>query len=304
MAATIPPLESKYVKTKIATLNEAIGQAESETSKCEAILTHIKAVENDPCFQIDPEFPTDLEWLNSTGALSFERELKGKIVVLDFFTYCCINCMHILPDLGKLESKYRDTDGVVVVGVHSAKFQNEKLSENIDRAVERYGITHPVVNDQRIVLWERLGVTCWPTLVIVGPDRQLLYYIIGEGHGEELAAFMDGAVGYYQDRLSHDPIGKLSPSERDVARMASVLKYPGKVCVDGSGSKIFVSDTAHHQVIVATLTSGEQSYQPVILPINPLAAESIYMYLYLFHVAIETKTTKPNNSASTDQPRT
>ena len=81
-----------------------------------------------------------LEWLNVSSPLSFQTNLKDKIVVLDFFTYCCINCMHILPDLERLETKYRDTDGVVVVGVHSAKFENEKLSENIRNSILRYSI--------------------------------------------------------------------------------------------------------------------------------------------------------------------
>ncbi len=254
--AAVPPLERKYVKGKIANLNAGIQLAESETEKEEEILRHIRAVEKDPNFQLDPEFPAGLEWFNSAGPLSFGKELQGKIVVLDFFTYCCINCMHVLPDLHSLERKYTDVDGVVVVGVHSAKFLNEKLSDNIRHAIGRYDITHPVVNDNDIVLWERLGIVCWPTLVIIGPDQQLLYYIIGEGHGAELAAFMDVAVGYYQDQLSRDPIGHSLPS--NVGRpQLSILKYPGKVCVDGSGRHLFVADSSHHRVVVVQRATGE-----------------------------------------------
>src|SRR5688572_4049054 len=87
-----------------------------------------------------PEFPTSLEWLNSGRSLTL-KELRGKIVLLDFWTYCCINCMHIIPDLKKLEAKYPNE--LVVIGVHSAKFENEKQTDNIREAVKRYEIEHP-----------------------------------------------------------------------------------------------------------------------------------------------------------------
>lgn len=112
--------------------------AESQVEKKEEVLRHIQAVEGNPQFQLDPEFPPDLDWINTPSPLSFSRQLRGKLVVLDFFTYCCINCMHILPDLERLEETYpADSGGVVVIGVHSAKFGNEKVSENIKKAIER-----------------------------------------------------------------------------------------------------------------------------------------------------------------------
>lgn len=138
MAGSIPPLERKYVKGKIANLNAGLMMAETETLKHEEVQQHIRAVEKDPQFQLDPEFPSGLDWFNSSP-LSFSEQLRGKLVVLDFFTYCCINCMHILPDLEHLEERHPvASGGVVVVGVHSAKFGNEKVSENIQRAIERY----------------------------------------------------------------------------------------------------------------------------------------------------------------------
>ena len=138
MAGSIPPLERKYVKTKVANLNAGIMIAENQSMKQEEILRHIQAVEDDPQFQLDPEFPSGLDWFNIRFPLSFSKQLRGKLVVLDFFTYCCINCMHILPDLEQVEGQYpADSGGVVVIGVHSAKFGNEKVSENIRKAIER-----------------------------------------------------------------------------------------------------------------------------------------------------------------------
>src|SRR5262245_14560079 len=92
-----------------------------------------------------PDFATGLEWLNTEKPVSL-RELRGKVVLLDFWTYCCINCMHIIPDLKKLEAKYANQ--LVVIGVHSAKFTNEKGTENIRQAILRYELEHPVVNDR------------------------------------------------------------------------------------------------------------------------------------------------------------
>lgn len=97
-----------------------------------------------------------------------QEDLKGKVVVLDFFTYCCINCMHILPTLHELEERFEESGELIVVGIHSAKFENEKLSSNLKNAMIRYGIKHPVLNDPNAVLWNKFGIQCWPTLLIIG----------------------------------------------------------------------------------------------------------------------------------------
>lgn len=102
-------------------------------------------------------------------------------MVLDFWTYCCINCMHVLPDLAYLETKFRDQP-MTVVGVHSAKFDNEKDSGAIRNAVLRYDVTHPVVNDGEMVMWRQLGVSSWPTLAVVSPNGRLIAMLAGEGH--------------------------------------------------------------------------------------------------------------------------
>ena len=253
MAAAVPLLERKYVKNKSSLLNAAIQIGDNEGDRREEILSHIKAVEHDSEFLLDQQFhqfPPDSTWFNSSR-LSLGEGLQGKVVVLDFFTYCCINCMHILPDLAQLERAHSVEDGLVVIGVHSAKFLNEKLSKNIENAVRRYDIHHPVVNDSDIVLWNSLGVVCWPTLVIIGPDNQLLHYIIGEGHGKELKLFIDTALQYYSDtgRLSRASI----PTSVHVGgggkpETTGVLSYPGKLCCDGE--RLYVSDTGHHRVVV------------------------------------------------------
>ena len=98
-----------------------------------------------------PPLPPNLTWLNTAGPLEL-HDLRGKFVLLDFWTYCCINCMHILPELHKLEQAW--PKNLVVIGVHSAKFTTEQDTQNIRAAIQRYKIEHAVINDARHELWE------------------------------------------------------------------------------------------------------------------------------------------------------
>ena len=91
-----------------------------------------------------PVLPDDFEWLNTSGPIKL-ADLRGKFVIFDFWTYCCINCIHVLPELKKLERQFPNE--LVVVGVHSAKFENERNTKNIEEAILRYEIEHPVINE-------------------------------------------------------------------------------------------------------------------------------------------------------------
>src|SRR5215211_6008962 len=134
-----------------------------------------------------PEIQGGRGWLNTDKPLSLAA-LKGKVVLLDFWTYGCINCVHIIPDLKKLETKYANQ--LVVIGVHSAKFENEKETENIRRIILRYEIEHPVANDAEFDIWTRYGVRAWPTQVLIDPAGYVVGSVSGEGHYDAL----DGAI--------------------------------------------------------------------------------------------------------------
>jgi len=113
-----------------------------------------------------PEFSKQLVWLNSEPLT--KADLKGKFVLFDFWTYCCINCIHILPELKKLEQTF--PNNLVVIGVHSAKFQTEKDTDNIRNAVMRYEIEHPVINDADHSLWNAWGINSWPSIILIDPE--------------------------------------------------------------------------------------------------------------------------------------
>uniref|UniRef100_A0A8C2PJX9 NHL repeat-containing protein 2 n=1 Tax=Capra hircus TaxID=9925 RepID=A0A8C2PJX9_CAPHI len=198
-----------------------------------------------------PEFPEGLEWLNTEEPISVYKDLCGKVVVLDFFTYCCINCIHLLPDLHALEHTYSDKDGLLIIGVHSAKFPNEKVLDNLRSAVLRYNITHPVVNDADASLWQELEVSfsCWPTLIILGPRGNMLFSLIGEGHKENLFLYTSIALKYYKDR-GQIRANKIGIKLYKDSLPPSPLLFPGKIAVDHVSNRLVIADTGHHRILV------------------------------------------------------
>lgn len=188
-------------------------------------------------------------WLNTDRPISL-TDLKGKIVVLDFWTYCCINCMHVLPDLKFLEQKYGKE--LVVIGVHSAKFDNEKDAAQIEAAIQRYEIDHPVINDSEMILWNRFGVRAWPTLALIDPEGQLVGIQPGEGNRILFDRIIAQMVKYHRWKgtLNEEPIRfREKTRERDLTK----LHFPGKVLIDESSDRLFVSDSSNHRVVVTDL---------------------------------------------------
>ncbi len=198
-----------------------------------------------------PELQANFAWLNTDRPLTFAKELKGQVVLLDFWTYCCINCMHVLPDLAYLEEKYKD-EPFLVIGVHSAKFTNEAQRQTVRAAVGRYEIHHPVVVDEEMSLWGEYTVRSWPTLVLVGPDRKIVGAVAGEGNREGLDQAIAQALaeGRAAGTLASGP---LQIEREQSVRAASGLAYPGKVLADSKGKRIFVADSNHNRIVVASL---------------------------------------------------
>ncbi|MCS6775508.1 MAG: thioredoxin-like domain-containing protein [Chthonomonadaceae bacterium] len=202
-----------------------------------------------------PDFPATLEWLNTDRPLSL-KDLRGKVVLLDFWTYCCINCIHIIPDLKRLEARYPNE--LVVIGVHSAKFQNEKDVENIRNAILRYEIEHPVINDKDFLVWNAYGAQAWPTLVLIDPAGKYVGYVSGEGHYELLDRTINRLIQEFGDRklLNRKPMKFVLEKE---GRPKSVLSYPGKIVADEASERLFFTDSNHNRVIVTSLNGAVQT---------------------------------------------
>ncbi len=200
-----------------------------------------------------PEFPAGLDWLNTERPLTLEQ-LKGKVVVLDFWTYGCINCMHVIPDLKRLEAEYPDE--LVVIGVHSAKFENEGDTDNIRRVILRYELVHPVVNDREFIVWRTWGAQAWPTLVIIDPAGNVVGGHSGEGVYPLFKPVIESLVNEFdaQGLVDRTPL-KLKLEKEGLPE--TVLSFPGKVLADEAGGRLFIADTNHNRIVVAEIDSGE-----------------------------------------------
>lgn len=212
-----------------------------------------------------PDFPKGLDWLNTDHAVSL-KDLRGKVVLLDFWTYCCINCMHAIPDLKKLEQKY--SDALVVVGVHSAKFTTEQGTRNIREAILRYGIEHPVVNDKDFAVWNSYAVHAWPTFVLIDPEGK----VIGQHSGEGVFQAFDQPIG--EVVKEYDLQGKINRVPLRIALEKekapnSLFSYPGKIATDEKGKRLFITDSNHNRIVtlslpeyavIETIGSGEEGF--------------------------------------------
>jgi sugar lactone lactonase YvrE/thiol-disulfide isomerase/thioredoxin len=196
-----------------------------------------------------PTLDGGVEWLNTSAPIDL-KNLRGKFVVLDFWTYCCINCMHILPELKKLEQAY--PNNVVVIGVHSGKFDAEHDSENIRQAVMRNDIEHPVVNDADYKIWNHYGCTSWPSLRVIDPEGNVVAEQGGEIEFATLNEFFQKVLPYYRQHHLLDERPVQFDLERDKAA-ATPLRFPGKILADEPGGRLFIADSNHNRVVVASL---------------------------------------------------
>jgi DNA-binding beta-propeller fold protein YncE len=196
-----------------------------------------------------PELTGGSGWLNTDRPLSLAA-LKGKVVLLDFWTYGCINCMHIIPDLKRLEAKYPNE--LVVIGVHSAKFKNEKETENIRRIILRYELEHPVYNDSEFSVWQSYGVRAWPTQVLIDPAGYAIGAVSGEGNYEVIDEAIAKTVAEFRKRgeLNEQPL-KLVLERAKVGDLP--LAFPGKVLADGRNDRLFIADSNHNRIVVTKL---------------------------------------------------
>jgi len=189
------------------------------------------------------------DWLNVSAPITIEQ-LRGKVVVLDFWTYGCINCMHVLRDLKTLEQRFPNE--LVVIGVHSPKFTNEKDADNLKRVLVRYEIEHPVANDANHEIWRRYGAKAWPTRIIIDPAGNLVGTALGEGNLDGFISAIRTVVRVFDERgeINRSPL----PLDLERERHADQpLLYPGKVLADEATDRLYISDSNHNRIVVTTL---------------------------------------------------
>ena len=186
-----------------------------------------------------PELRGSGGWINTDRPLSLAG-LRGRVVLLDFWTFCCINCLRVVEELRPLERRFGDR--LVVIGVHSPKFPHEGDHAAVERAVVRHRIEHPVLDDPEMDMWEQYGVRAWPTLVVIDPDGYVVGMVSGEGNGDALARLIDDLLA-----------GREAPRTAAFAPVhlggGGELSFPGKVCA-GPGGRLAIADTGHDRVLI------------------------------------------------------
>ena len=211
-----------------------------------------------------PEFPSG-SWFNVAAPLSL-RALRGKIVLLDFWTFCCANCLHVIEELHALERDFGDE--LVIIGVHSPKFEHEKSDQAVAAAAERYGVAHPVFNDPELWLWRQYAVRAWPTLALIDPDGYLVAQAAGEGQASGLALMIEDLIA------RHDAAGTLRRGDNPYQPPeppAGALRFPAKAIRLGGatpgggmpggampgggmpGGTLLIADSGHHQLVETEL---------------------------------------------------
>jgi thiol-disulfide isomerase/thioredoxin len=206
-----------------------------------------------------PEFKEGLDWINTRGPVRLE-DLRGRVVLLDFWTYGCINCRHVQPRLRELERRFPDT--LTVIGVHAGKFAHERITPRLAEACDRQGVEHAVVNDRQYRIWRAYGVQAWPTVALIGADGALIGLQPGEFPLEPMAEAIASAAAAAQAAgtlvLGPDPIAE--PQKR----AEGVLRFPGRVVLGSSGGtgaadgasapdRLWIADTGHGRVLECSL---------------------------------------------------
>jgi thiol-disulfide isomerase/thioredoxin len=191
-----------------------------------------------------PEINTRHGWLNTDQSFTL-KDFRGKIVLLDFWTLGCINCQHIIPDLERLEAEYPRE--LVVVGVHSAKFDNEKTRNAVRKAILKFGIKHPVVNDADFDIWRHYAINAWPTIVLIDPEGHVIGQKAGESVYEVVKPNIDRLIQEFEGKLNHEPL-VLRPEES----LDTPLRFPSKM-IAGPDDTIFVADSGHNRILQISL---------------------------------------------------
>jgi sugar lactone lactonase YvrE/alkyl hydroperoxide reductase subunit AhpC len=182
-------------------------------------------------------------WLNTGDQQYTLADLRGRIVILDFWTFCCVNCLHVLDELRELEEKHRDT--VVIIGVHSPKFVHEAEHQAVVDAVERYEVHHPVLDDPELATWKQYAVRAWPTLVVIDPEGYVVAQHAGEGHAHAIEKLVE------ELEAEHGAKGTLRRGDGPYVApepVATHLRFPGKALLLPEGG-FLVSDTTRHRLV-------------------------------------------------------
>ena len=240
-------IELRHDNIIITSLLQSHGLGPIAAGRCPAF-SDTRDSEDPAAIEFDPGLP----WLNVSRPLTL-KDLRGKAVILDFWTYGCINCVHVLEDLKRLEQKY--PDHLVVIGVHTPKFDNEQNIDTLRRIVVRYDIEHPVVNDVTSLMARQYRMRAWPTQYVIDPRGRVLGRVVGEDNFAILDQTIARSLKQHASILDDKPLPIALEKDRFAA---SLLAAPGKIAV--SDRYVAISDTLHHRIILSDRQGRIQAF--------------------------------------------
>ena len=198
------------------------------------------------------------EWLNSTRNIE-SGDLENRVILLDFWTYSCVNCLHTISEIKKLEAEFGDR--LTVIGVHSGKFDNEKGTDSIKKAILKYDIAHLVVNDTNFKIWNSFKASSWPTLILIDPKGRITKKYQGKIVPTTIHDDIKNLITKYKYQLTSDRLPIVLEKNKVVDY---VLKFPAKIKFardfsyknSGKTNALIISNTEKHNIIVTAL-NGE-----------------------------------------------
>ncbi len=230
----------------VASACSATGNGSTTTTSSATTSTEpIDYAGSDPA----PEFPPDLDWINVPEPLTLDS-LKGKIVLLDFWSYGCLSCIEAFSDLDRLQQEFPEE--LVIITVHAGKFTNERETANIVAAVERNRITYPVINDSEYAIWSDWGIREWASLVLIDPEGNIVGGQTGRNPYDIVQPVVAGLAAQFADTIDRTPL-RAAPAIPP--RPTGTLSFPGSVAV--SGSDLFIADSGNNRIVRVNKTSGE-----------------------------------------------
>ena len=191
-----------------------------------------------------PELPASLEWINVDQPPSL-KALHGRVTLLHFWTFDCVNCINLLPDLRYLENKYHD--GLSVIGIHTPKYEYQRQAAPVLKAVNRNHIRHAVASDPNFELWQAYGVQAWPTVALVDAQGNLAALLPGEGRRQET----DTMIGQLLDEAATRDLRVYegsAPVQRPEPRLP--LRFPRRILV--TDASLWIADSGHNRVLECT----------------------------------------------------
>lgn len=209
LAAAVIPIIFLFVKNK-KIIGGFIVTKENTSSEPQNFLTQAAKL---PIEAKAPSLRGISGWINS-GPLSND-DLRGKVVLVDFWTYSCINCIRTLPHLNEWHKKYKD-NGLVILGLHSPEFDFEKKKENVEAAVKKYDVKYPVALDSEHESWKAFANQYWPAHYLVDVAGNIRYHSFGEGHYAETEAAIQNLL-LEAKLLTLDKITKIKEAPADAS---------------------------------------------------------------------------------------